>query len=158
MIIMNDKIKASEVQLTGVNGEDLGIVRTSEALVMAKKLKVDLICTSMMSSPPPCKLQGVGAAKQEAQQAGKRERQPKVKEIRLTPQIEDHDYETKKQQAERILKSGDSVMFVVKLQGKEGVKAKLLLESLLKDLSSSGRPQTGIQLSGKQAAVQINCL
>lgn len=158
MIIMNEKIKASEVHLTGVNGEDLGIVRTSEALAMAKKLKVDLICTSMMSSPPPCKLQGAGAAKQEAQQAGKRDRQPKVKEIRLTPQIEDHDYETKKQQAERILKSGDSVMLVVKLQGKEGPKAKQLLESLIKELSTSGHPQTGIQLSGKQAAVQINSL
>lgn len=158
MIIMNERIKASEVKLTGVNGEDLGIVRTSEALAMARKLKVDLICTSLMSSPPPCKLIGAGAAKQEAQQAGKRERQPKVKEIRLTPQIEDHDYETKKQQAERILKSGDSVMLVVKLQGKEGMKAKQLLEALLKDLSVSGRPQTGIQLSGKQAAVQINSL
>ncbi len=155
MIIMNEKIKASEVYLTGINGEDLGIVRTSEALTMARKLKVDLICTSFMSSPPPCKLQGAGAAKEEAQQAGKRDRQPKVKEIRLTAQIEDHDYETKKQQAERILKSGDSVNLVVKIQGKEGAKAKQLLETLLKDLGSSGRPQTGIQLSGKQAAVHI---
>ncbi len=158
MIIMNEKIKASEVHLTGVNGEDLGIMRTTEALAMAKKLRVDLICTSFMSSPPPCKLQGAGAAKQEAQQASKKDRQPKVKEIRLTPQIEEHDYETKKQQAERLLKSGDSVMLVVKLQGKEGPKAKLLLETLLKDLSASGRPQTGIQLSGKQAAVQINAI
>src|SRR5690554_5432987 len=152
MIIKNEKIKASEVQLTGVNGEDLGIVPTSEALSMARKLKVDLICTSLMSSPPPCKLQGAGAAKQEAQQASKRDRQPKVKEIRLTSQIEEHDYETKKQQAERILKSGDSVMLVVKVQGKEGAKAKQLLEALLKDLSNSGRAQTGIQLSGKMAA------
>lgn len=156
MIIMNERIKASEVHLTGVNGEDLGIVRTSDALVMARKLKVDLICTSLMSSPPPCKLQGAGAAKQEAQQAGKRDRQPKVKEIRLTPQIEDHDYETKKQQAERILKSGHSVLLVVKIQGKEGPRAKQLLEALIKELSASGRPQTGIQLSGKQASVQIN--
>jgi translation initiation factor IF-3 len=158
MIVMNERIKASEVHLTGVSGEDLGIVRTSEALAMARKLKVDLICTSMMSSPPPCKLQGSGAAKQEAQQASKRDRQPKVKEIRLTPQIEDHDYETKKQQAERILKSGDSVMLVVKIQGKEGPKAKQLLENFIKELNSTGRAQTGIQLSGKQAAVQINSL
>lgn len=157
-MIMNEKIKASEVQLTGIDGEDLGVVPTAEALAMAKKLKVDLVCMSLMSSPPPCKLVGRGAVKQEAQQARKREREPKLKEIRLTPQIEDHDYETKKQQAERILKSGDAVLFVVRIQGKEGAKAKELLESLLKALSSAGRKKTGIQLSGKQAAVQIDPL
>lgn len=155
-MIKNEKIKASEVQLIGVDGEDLGTVPTSEALALARKLKVDLVCTSLLASPPPCKLIGAGAAKQEAQQAQKRERAPKLKELRLTPQIEDHDYDTKKQQAERILKSGDSVLLVVRVQGKEGAKAKELLESLMKDLSPVGRKQTGIQLSGKQAAVQID--
>jgi translation initiation factor IF-3 len=157
-MIMNEKIKAAEVHLTGVDGEDLGVVPTSEALAMARKLKVDLVCTSLMSSPPPCKLMGAGAAKQEAQQARKREKAPKVKEIRLTAQIEEHDYDTKRQQAERILSSGDAVLFVVKLQGKEGPRAKELLEALLKDLSGVGRKQTGIQLSGKQAAVQVDPL
>ncbi|WP_199613606.1 translation initiation factor IF-3 [Paenibacillus alkalitolerans] len=157
-MIMNERIKASEVQLTGINGEDLGIVPTQEALALAKKLKVDLVCTSLMSSPPPCKLIGAGAAKEVAQQARKREKEPKLKEIRLAPQIEDHDYETKKQQAERILKSGDAVLLVVRVQGKEGSKAKELLEELLKDLSTSGRKKTGIQLSGKQAVVQIDPL
>jgi len=156
-MIINEKIKASEVHLTGINGEDLGIVPTSEALAMAKKLKVDLVCTSLMSSPPPCKLVGAGAAKQEKQQADrKRDYVAKVKEIRLTPRIEDHDYETKKQQAERILQSGDAVQFVVKIQGKEGAAAKGLLESLIKELKAVGRPKTGIQLSGKQAAVQVD--
>lgn len=157
-MILNEKIKASEVQLTGLNGEDLGIVPISEALAMAKKLKVDLICTSLMSSPPPCKLMGRGAAKDEALQARKKESAPKLKEIRLTPQIEDHDYETKKAQAERILTGGDAVQFVVKIQGKEGAKAKELLEGLVKELKAFGRPKTGIQVSGKQAAVQLDPL
>lgn len=156
MIIMNEKIKAAEVQLTGLNGEDLGILPTKEALAMAKKLKVDLVCTSLYSSPPPCKLIGAGAAKQEAQQTRKQERAPKVKEIRLTPQIEDHDYETKKLQAERILKGGDAVLLTVAVKGKEGEQAKKLLEGLVKELSAVGRKQTGIQLSGKQAAVTLN--
>lgn len=155
-MIMNEKIKASEVQLTGLNGEDLGIVPTKEALALAKELKVDLVCTSLLSSPPPCKLIGEGAAKQEAQQARKQEREPKLKELRLTPQIEEHDYETKLHQAQRFLTSGDSVLLVVRVQGKEGAKAKTLLEDLLRDLSPVGRKKTGIQLSGKQAAVQID--
>ncbi|GAA4852910.1 translation initiation factor IF-3 [Paenibacillus vulneris] len=156
-MIMNEKIKASEVQLTGINGEDLGVVPTSEALAMAKKLKVDLICTSLMSSPPPCKLEGAGTAKQEAQQAKRKENKiPKLKEIRLTPQIEEHDYDTKRQQAERILTSGDAVVFTIKIQGKEGVQAKELLESLIKDLKPFGTKKTGIQLSGKLATVQLD--
>lgn len=157
-MLTNEKIKASEVLLTGINGEDLGVVPTSEALALARKLKVDLVCTSLMSSPPPCKLIGAGTAKKEAQQAQKRERGPKLKELRLTPQIEEHDYDTKKQQAERILKSGDSVLLVVRIQGKEGPRAKELLESMLKDLSPFGVRKTGIQLSGKQAAVQLDPL
>jgi len=157
-MIMNEKIKAAEVQLTGIDGEDLGIVATSEALLLAKKLKADLVCESLMSSPPPCKLVKAGTAKQAAHQERKKERGPKLKEIRLTPQIEDHDYDTKKQQAERILKSGDAVLLAVAVCGKEGDKAKALLERLLQDLSAAGRKKTGIQLSGKQAAVQLDPL
>ncbi|GCL74220.1 hypothetical protein PN4B1_41660 [Paenibacillus naphthalenovorans] len=64
---------------------------------------------------------------------------PKLKEIRLTPGIEEQDYETKLQQAQKILKSGDSVMFVVRAQGKEEGRGKALLEDILRDLSTAGR-------------------
>jgi translation initiation factor IF-3 len=155
-MIKNEKIKASAVALTGIDGEDLGIVPTSEALALARKLKVDLVCVSLLSSPPPCRLIGAGAVKQEQQQARKREREPKLKEIRLTPHIEDHDYDTKKQQAERILTAGDAVLLVIRIQGKEGERAKTLLEALVKELAPFGIKKTGIQLSGKQASVQLH--
>ncbi|WP_373231882.1 translation initiation factor IF-3 [Cohnella sp.] len=162
-MILNDKIKATEVLLTGVNGESLGIVATSEALAMARKLKVDLVCTSLFSSPPPCKLVSRGAAKQEAakekQDIRKKEQPLKLKEIRLTANIEDHDYETKQRQAEKLLSSGIAVQLVVKLQNsKEGAKAKELLERLLKELAASGKKESGIQVSGKQAAIRVNPL
>jgi translation initiation factor IF-3 len=159
-MILNEKIKASEVELTGIGGENLGIVSREEALAMARKLKVDLVCTSLLSSPPPCKLIARGAAKQEAgkekQDARKKEQPLKVKEIRLTANIEDHDYETKHRQVEKLLASGTAVQLVVRIQGKEGPKAKELLERMLKDLAASGKKETGIQLSGKQAAVKVN--
>ncbi|MFC5446958.1 translation initiation factor IF-3 [Paenibacillus aestuarii] len=161
-MIKNEKIKASEVQLTGVNGEDLGVMATTEALALAKRLKVDLVCTSLMSSPPPCKLIGAGQAKQEAlqekHQARKQEKAPKVKELRLTPHIEDHDLDTKCQQARRILQAGDAVMLVVKISGKEGSQAKALLEQIIREMAPFGTKRTGIQLSGKQAAVQLDPL
>lgn len=155
-MIKNEKIKAAEVELTGINGENLGVVPTAEALAMARKLKVDLVCTSLFSSPPPCRLVSVGAVKEERQQARKKEQPAKLKEIRLTPNIEDHDYDTKKNQAEKLLRAGHSVALVVRVQGKEGAKAKALLEELIQDLKEAGAKKTGIQLSGKQAMVQLD--
>ncbi|BBH22868.1 translation initiation factor IF-3 [Paenibacillus baekrokdamisoli] len=158
-MIVNEQIKASEVQLTGLNGENMGIVPRDEALALAKKLKVDLVCTSLMSSPPPCKLISRGAAKQSAiaekRETSKKEQPMKVKEIRLTTHIEDHDYDTKLRQSEKLLSSGNAVELVVRIQGKEGPKAKELLERALKDLAAAGKKQTGIQVSGKQAVVRV---
>ncbi|WP_280772080.1 translation initiation factor IF-3 [Salipaludibacillus daqingensis] len=153
-MIKNNKIKAEEVHLTGLDGEDLGILQTSEALAMAKENKVDLICTSLMSNPPPAKLIASSAAKNEKQKAQKKARKPKLKEIRLTPFIEEHDYDTKKRRAENILQSGDSVYFVVKGKGTD--QSKELLANLLNDLSHVGTKKTGIQISGKQSIVQVD--
>ncbi len=158
-MIKNEKIKASEVHVTGINGEDLGIMPTAEALKLAKQLKVDLVCTSLLSSPPPCQLIGAGAARQKQQQEAKRERPAKLKEIRLTASIEDHDYETKQQQARRLLQSDHPVMLVVKTgNNKESAAARKLLEDLVRDLKAEGRPATGIQVSGKQSMVQLDPL
>lgn len=158
-MIVNEQIKASEVQLTGLNGENLGVVSRDEALALAKRHKVDLVCTSLMSSPPPCKLMSRGAAKQNAiaqkREVSKKDQPAKVKEIRLTPHIEDHDYDTKLRQCEKLLTSGNAVELVVRIQGKEGPKAKELLERALKDLAAVGKKQTGIQVSGKQAVVRV---
>jgi translation initiation factor IF-3 len=158
-MILNEQIKASEVQLTGLQGENLGIVSRAEALALAKKFKVDLVCTSIMTNPPPCRLISRGAARQNADQANSKTRNEatmKVKEIRLTANIEANDYETKQRQAEKLLASGCAVQLVVKLQGKEGPKSKDLLEQMLKDLAPGGTKATGIQVSGKQAAVRVN--
>lgn len=160
-LLMNDKIRASEVHVTGLKGEDLGVMRREEALALAREQKVDLVCTSLMSSPPPCKLVGKGQAKQEK---GKEQRQNrmnegsaklKVKELRLTPHIEEHDYDTKLRQASKLLQSGNVVQLVVKAQGKEGQQAKALLERMLADLAPYGKKRTGIQQSGKGAAVEV---
>ncbi|CAI6070005.1 translation initiation factor IF-3 [Cohnella sp. JJ-181] len=160
MLLMNEKIKASEVALTGLDGEDLGIVSRDEALSLARQAKADLVCTSLLSSPPPCRLTARGAAKQTALQEKRAERVQegavKTKEIRLTAQIEDHDYDTKLRQSEKLLASGHAVLLTVKLAGaKEGAMAKELLERMLKALASLGERETGIQVSGKQVAVKV---
>jgi len=160
-LLMNEKIKSKEVDLTGLDGETLGILSRDEALEMAKRLKADLVCTSPMSFPPPCKLVARGEAKKEQTQQKREERlrdQPaKEKELRLSASIEEHDYDTKRRQAEKLLAAGNAVLLVVRLQGKqEQAPAKQLLERLSADLASAGTKATGIQVSGKQAAVRIN--
>jgi translation initiation factor IF-3 len=158
-MVINEKIKALEVQLTGADGEDLGIVSTKEALQMAKDLKMDLVCLSLLSSPPPCRLVQISDFKnqtdKEKQKQRKAEKGLKVKEIRLSAYIEDHDYETKKRQAERILTSGDAVQLVVRLEKKESILAKELVKRLIKELTSVGKQEKGIQVSGKQVTAVI---
>jgi translation initiation factor IF-3 len=158
-MLINEKIRASEVELTGIDGEELGVVARDEALALAKKLKADLVCTSVMSSPPPCKLVPRGTAKQAVPQDKRFDKIAgplKVKEIRLTANIENHDYDTKLAQAGKLLQSAHAVQLVVKIQGKEGQRAKELLERMLNDLRAYGTKETGIQVSGKQAAVRVN--
>ncbi|QHT63720.1 translation initiation factor IF-3 [Paenibacillus lycopersici] len=159
MMIVNEQIKASEVLLTGIDGEDLGIVSRSEALALAKRHNVDLVCLSLMSSPPPCRLVSRSAAKQDMnakKQSEKRnELSQKTKEIRLTPHIEEHDYDTKLRQIEKLLEAGKAVELNVRAQGKESKEAKALLERLLADLKGKGNKETGIQVSGKGAIVKL---
>ncbi|MCM3141348.1 translation initiation factor IF-3 [Brevibacillus sp. MER 51] len=158
-MILNEKIKAAVVQLTGVNGEDLGIISTKEALQMAQEQGVDLVCLSLASSPPPCQLVNRTNYKEqlikENAKNRKAEKGVKVKEIRLSAYIEDHDYDTKKRQAERILLSGDAVQLIVKLEKKENQEAKRLLEQLIKDLNHCGKQDKGIQVSGKQVVANL---
>ncbi|GED58066.1 translation initiation factor IF-3 [Brevibacillus formosus] len=158
-MILNEKIKAAVVELTGVNGEDLGIISTKEALQMAKEQGVDLVCLSLASSPPPCQLVNRTNYKEQVIKENaknrKAEKGVKVKEIRLSAYIEDHDYDTKKRQAERILSSGDAVQLTVKLEKKESQEAKRLIEQFIKDLTHCGKQDKGIQVSGKQVVANL---
>ncbi|MHA2855526.1 translation initiation factor IF-3 [Paenibacillus lautus] len=157
MLMMNEKIKAREVELTGLNGEELGVVSKDEALALAKRHKADLVCTSLFSSPPPCKLVSRGQAKQEAVKAKQQVSGGtiKVKEFRLSVHIEEHDYDTKLSQMHKLLAAGKAVQPVIRIQGKEGEAARKLLERLVQDLAEVGKKETGIQVSGKQAAVKL---
>lgn len=158
-MILNEKIKAQEVQLTGIDGEDLGIMPTKDALRMAKELGVDLVCLSLTTSPPPCQLVKRSDYRQQVVKENakirKAEKGAKIKELRLSAYIEDHDYDTKKRQAERILTAGDTVQLTVRLEKKETQEAKRLVERLVQDLSKHGKQEKGIQISGKQVTVVV---
>lgn len=165
-VLINEQIKAAEVELTGLKGQKLGTVSRDEALAMARSAGADLVCTSLMSSPPPCSLVAKGKGKAAAQAARKGETSrpqggggshEKVKELRFTAHIEEHDYDTKLRQADKHLRSGKPVQLVVKTSGaKEAASAKVVLERLLADLKEAGSKTTGVQTSGKGAQVRVN--
>lgn len=158
-MLINEKIKASEIELTGIDGEDMGIMSTKEALKIAKELKVDLVCLSLTSSPPPCQLMPRQTAQKkqakEKQALNKQEKGPKMKEICVSATIEQHDYETKKRQAEKILSGGDWVQINVRLQRKESDAAKRIVAEFVQDLSHCAEKEKGIQTSGKQVSVVL---
>lgn len=165
-VFINEQIRATEVVLTGLKGEKLGTVSRNEALSMAKSAGADLVCTSLMSSPPPCSLVAKGKGKAAAQAARKGSpirpqasagSNEKVKELRFTAHIEEHDYDTKLRQADKHLRAGKPVQLVVKSSGaKEAAAAKAVLERLLVDLKEAGSKATGVQTSGKGAQVRVN--
>ncbi|MUG67843.1 translation initiation factor IF-3 [Paenibacillus campinasensis] len=169
-VLINEQIRASEVDLTGLSGEHLGVVSREEALAMARSQGLDLVCTSLMSSPPPCTLVPKGRGKALAQKkaastkpdaspnSGKsKSAKEKVKEFRFTAHIEEHDYDTKLRQADKHLRSGKPVQLVVKATGaKEAAAAKAVLERLLMDLKDVGVKESGIQTSGKGSQVRVN--
>ncbi|MGZ0040390.1 translation initiation factor IF-3 [Paenibacillus ottowii] len=165
-VLINEQIKADEVVLTGLSGENLGVVSKSEALAMARSQGADLVCTSLMSSPPPCSLVAKGKGKALVQKKAGASKtnngraasgKEKVKELRFTAHIEEHDYDTKLRQADKQLCSGKPVQLVVKAPGaKEAPIAKALLERLLGDLKEVGVKETGIQTGGKGSQVKLN--
>ncbi|WCK56607.1 translation initiation factor IF-3 [Aneurinibacillus sp. Ricciae_BoGa-3] len=161
-MIINEKIKASVVELTGLYGEDLGILPTNEALRIAKELCVDLVCLSLTSSPPPCQLMDGRTARQkkakDKQAQHKLKKGPKIKEIQLTAGIETHDFDTKRRQAEKILESGDFVQLTVRLQRKESDAARKVVDHMAAELSHCGKKEKGVHTSGKQVSVVLRPL
>ncbi|MFF2911599.1 translation initiation factor IF-3 [Paenibacillus sp. NPDC057934] len=168
-VFINEQIRVSEVDLTGLRGEKFGVISTKEALAMARSAGADLVCTSLMSSPPPCSLMAKGKAKAAAQKessaarkadagrASGKSSKEKVKELRFTAHIEGHDYDTKLRQADKHLRSGKPVQLVVKASGaKEAAAAKSVIERLVADLKEAGVKDTGIQTGGKGSQVKIN--
>ena len=107
----NDMIRAREVRVIGAEGEQLGILSRSEAIAMAQEVGCDLVEVSSNSEPPVCRIMDYGKFKYEQQKkkqdAKKRQAVVQVKEIKVRPKTDEHDYETKVKHIRRFLEDGD---------------------------------------------------
>lgn len=154
---INREIKAKEVRLINYNGENAGVVSLAEALKIAQEVGLDLIEISPQVTPPVCKILDYGKYKYEMQkkknEAKKNQKVVSVKELKLRPMIDTHDYEVKVKQAKKFLSQGDKVKFTMRYKGREmsaNDLGKEILNKLLEDLDGLCKVDSAPKMEGKQ--------
>ncbi len=138
---INERIRVPKVRLIGADGEQLGIVETSEAMKRAQDADLDLVEVAANSKPPVTRLLDYSKYKyeqeQKLKQARKHQTQVNVREIKLRPKIATHDYETKKGHVERFLRQRNKVKITIMFRGREQAhpeRGRDLLQRLFEDL------------------------
>jgi len=142
---MNERIRAREVRVIGAEGEQVGIMTPFDALKMAREKNLDLVEISPTAQPPVCRIMDYGKF---LYQNEKREREAKkkqkvitVKEVKFRINVDDHDYDTKKNHVLRFLDEGDKVKATIFFRGREMTRQGLgreILERLIKDVQHKG--------------------
>jgi translation initiation factor IF-3 len=153
---INDRIRVPEVRLVGPNGETVGIVPTNEALKLAQEADLDLVEIAPQGKPPVCKLMDYGKFKyenaQKARDARRNQTNVIIKEMKLRPKIDGHDYETKKGHVVRFLKAGDKVKITIMFRGREQHRPELgfrLLQKLAEDVQELGFVESSPKQDGR---------
>ena len=159
---VNERIRAPEVRLVGPKGEQIGIVSINEALRLAQEADLDLVEVAPTARPPVAKLMDYGKFKYEsavkARESRKNQTQTIVKEIKLRPKIDPHDYGTKKGHVERFLKAGDKVKVTIMFRGREQSRPELgfrLLQRLASDVEELGFVESQPKQDGRNMIMVI---
>ena len=161
----NERIRAPQVQVIGSDGKNLGTLNTREAIDIAKQEGLDLIEISPNASPPVCKIIDIGKYKydlqKKANKAKKKQKIINLKEIKLRPVTEIHDYNFKIKNAQKFLAKGDKVKFTVQFRGREMQHTSLgydLMKRIINDTSTLGKVEVRPKFEGKQIIMIIQSL
>ena len=161
----NNRITSSEVQVSTNDGDNLGILNTNEAISKAKEEGLDLIEIAPKARPPVCKIMDMGKYKYDAQKkankAKKKQKKIELKEIKLRPVTEVHDYTFKIKNAQKFISKGDKVKFTIKFKGRELQHSHLgneLMEKIKQDMQEIGRVELQPKFDGKQMIMVIQPL
>lgn len=153
---INDRIRVPEVRLVGPSGEQVGIVPLAKALELAQEYDLDLVEVAASARPPVCKLMDYGKFKYEsamkAREARKNQAHTVIKEMKLRPKIDPHDYDTKKGHVVRFLKQGDKVKITIMFRGREQSRPELgyrLLQRLASDVEDLGFVESNPKQDGR---------
>ena len=161
----NERIRAPQVQVIDSSGKNLGTLNTQEAINLAKQEGLDLIEISPNANPPVCKIIDIGKYKfdlqKKANKAKKKQKVVNLKEIKLRPVTEIHDYNFKIKNAQRFLTKGDKVKFTVQFRGREMQHTDLgydLMKRIINDTASLGKVEVMPKFEGKQIIMIIQSL
>jgi len=161
----NDRIRAPQVQVIGSDGTNLGTLNTQEAIKIAKGEGLDLIEISPNANPPVCKIIDIGKFKydlqKKANKAKKKQKVTNLKEIKLRPTTEIHDYNFKIKNAQKFLTKGDKVKFTVQFRGREMQHTDLgydLMNRIINDTSALGKVEVRPKFEGRQIVMIIQSL
>jgi len=161
----NNRINSPEVQVIASSGENLGIISTNKAILMAKEEGLDLIEIAPNAKPPVCKIIDMGKYKYDAQKkANKAKKKQKIvllKEIKLRPVTEAHDYNFKLKNAQKFLSKGDKVKFTIRFKGRELQHSNLghdLMSKIKEDIKLVGKVEMNPKFDGKQMIMVIQPL
>ena len=161
----NNRISSPEVQVIGSDGNNLGILNTNEAISMAKEQGLDLIEISPNAKPPVCKIIDMGKFKYDAQKkanvAKKKQKIVALKEIKMRPVTETHDYEFKVKNAKKFIEKGDKVKFTIRFKGRELQHSHLgkeLMDKIKIDMQDIGKVELHPKFDGKQMIMVIQPL
>ncbi|MET9020829.1 translation initiation factor IF-3 [Actinopolymorpha sp. NPDC004070] len=159
---INERIRVPEVRLVGPNGEQVGIVRIEDALRLAQEADLDLVEVAPTARPPVCKLMDFGKFKyetaQKARESRRNQAQTVIKEMKLRPKIDPHDYDTKKGHVVRFLRQGDKVKITIMFRGREQSRPELgfrLLQRLAEDIADLGFVESQPRQDGRNMIMVV---
>ena len=162
---INERIRVPEVQVINSEGKNLGTLSTKEAIEIAREEGLDLIEISPNANPPVCKIIDVGKYKynmqKKANKAKKKQKIVNLKEIKLRPGTEIHDYNFKIKNANKFLKKGDKVKFTVRFKGREMQHTHLgnkLMDRIKNDTANLGKIEVSPKFEGRQIIMIIQPL
>ena len=160
---INEMILAAEVRLIGAEGEQIGVVSRDDALNRAANLGLDLVIVADKSDPPVCKILDYGKFKYEEQkkknEARKKQKTIDVKEIKLRPNIDSHDYDVKMRSIVKFLNEGDKVKVTMRFRGREMAHQNLGLDVLHRvrdDLEELSKIEQFPKMEGRQMVMVLS--
>ena len=153
----NEFIQSPKVRVIDENGENLGVMYTREAIEQAREVGLDLVEVSPNADPPVCKFLDVGKFKYEAQKkanlARKSQKTQEIKEIKMRPNIDDHDYDTKMKKIFEFIVEGDKVKVTLRFRGRElshGQLGMQLLQRVQADTAEIAKVEAHPRMEGRQ--------
>ncbi|MBT0667923.1 translation initiation factor IF-3 [Novosphingobium profundi] len=153
----NKFIQADKVRVIDENGENVGVLSTREAIERAADVGLDLVEVSPNADPPVCKFLDVGKYRYEAQKkanaARKTQKTQEIKEIKMRPNIDDHDYDTKMRNVQRFIGDGDKVKVTLRFRGRELSHQQLgmnLLRRVQEDVAEIAKVEAYPRMEGRQ--------